>query len=237
MAPRRFKKRSRRLRNRAKNSKPVTRADKRLSRRISKLEKGIEMKYLDQVLDAGPTTTGATFNVLANMADGNNYNERIGNKVTSKGILLNYRIYQDPLETAPNQVRIILFWDKQFNGGLGGSLFTGTSPTAADMSAALIDNRAGMVTTIAPYNQNTRQRYKILYDRVHNLTIYDSGAGTVHVGKKFIPLHNAIVNYADNTETNDDLASRTILVAVYSSLGVQASLNLNLTTRYFYTDA
>lgn len=234
MPPRRIK-RTRRRKPRQSN-KPRTKVDKKLSRRISKLENNIETKYLDAVTDDGPTTIGYVKSTLTNMADGDDYNERIGNQVTAKRILLQYRLYQQPTDV-PNQVRIMLLWDKQFNAGSPSLIFTGTSPLTEDISTAILDNRAGMVTTIAPYNMNTNQRFKILYDRLHNMTISGSDlTGTVHVVKRMINLHNAILKYSSSTEANENLPSRNILLVVYSSLGAQADLSLNVATRFFYQD-
>lgn len=241
MAVRRHKQRRRRKMGK-KSGKPVTRADKRLSRRISKLENSIEKKYLDFTTDDFPTNNGIAKSLLSGMADGNNYNQRIGNEVVSNRIFFQYRLfnpaYADSPPAAPAQVRMLLLWDKQFNGFEGGvfNIFTGTSPTTLELSTALLDNRSGMISINAPYNQNTKDRFQILYDKVHNMNHGSDIYGVVHNVKKMIPLHNAKVKYSDATSGQATLPSRNLVLVYFDSLSTEPT-NINWTMRYFYTDA
>jgi len=175
MAPRRYRRKNNRKKKQT--AKPRTKVDKRLSRRISKLENSVEMKYIDSSTSGLMDTAGQTFSVISNMSDGDNYNQRVGNQVTAKKVFIQYRIYSPPQFT-PTQVRMIFYWDLQFNGGVGAQLFTGGSPTPLELSTALLDDRGGMVSMNVPYNQNTRQRFKILYDVVHTLNPKDIVVGT-----------------------------------------------------------
>lgn len=223
-------------RNRKKKSvKPKTKVDKSLSRRITKLEKSPESKYLDYTTTALPTTGGIAFSLISHMDDGPDYNERIGSKITAKRVYLQYRIVLDSLQ--PYQIRIIAGWDKQANGTSGLQLFTGTSPTTQELSQALLDDRSSMVTINAPYNQNTKERYKILYDRTFNINPSNSvPANYVINARKMINLNNAVVMYSEGTATIDALPSRNLFVTYYYSLSTSPVSQMNFTSRFFYTD-
>lgn len=215
--------------------RPKTKVDKSLARRITRLEKQPEVKYLDFTTDSAVTTTGTTLSLISHMDDGPDYNERIGDKIISKRVYLQYRLVVDT--AAAWQVRVICGWDKQTDAGLAYSLFTGTSPLTTELSTALLDNRAGMVTMNAPYNQNTKDRYKILYDKVHNINPPDLDVGSYVINvKKMINLNNAVVQYSAGVQTIDALPSRNLFVAYYYSLSAVDVIQMNLTSRFFYID-
>lgn len=235
MAVRRQVKRSRRNRTK-KSTKPKTKVDKSLSRRITKLERSPEVKYLDYTTDSVPTTGGVAFSLISHMDDGPDYNERVANKITAKRVYLQYRLVfgsQDPW-----QLRLICGWDKQTNGATGLQLFSGSSPTTLELSNALLDNRSGMVSINAPYNQNTKERFKILYDRTFNINPNDKAGSLDYVVnvRKMINLNNAVVMYSEGTSTIDALPSRNLFVAYYYSLSTDPSIQMNFTSRFFYTD-
>jgi len=232
---------TKRRRNRGKKSgAPRTRADKSLSRRISKLENEIERKYLDFTTDDAPTNSGVAKSLLSGMADGNNYNQRIGNQVTAKKLLLQYRLNHpaqaDVPGSEPSQIRVMLVWDTQSNGQTAFQIFTGTSPTSVQLSTALLDDRSGMISMNATYNVNTRQRYKILYDVVHNINHGCDFYGQVLNVKKSFSLHNSIVKYSDSTTGLPVMPSRNLVLVYFDSLSL-IELNANFTARFFYTDA
>jgi len=227
---------NKRRNNKSKKSKPKTKVDKSLSRRITKLEKSPESKYLDYVATGAPTTSGVAYSLISHMDDGPDYNERIGNKITAKRVYLQYRVVFSTLTAW--QLRVIVGWDKQANGQAGLQLFTGTSPTTQELSQALLDDRAGMVTINAPYNQNTKDRYKILHDRTFNINPDSAALPDDYVIniKKMINLNNAVVMYSEGTATIDALPSRNLFVAYYYSLSTDNTVQMNFASRFFYTD-
>lgn len=235
MAPRRYKRRTNRKKKQS--SKPRTKVDKKLSRRITKLENAVEVKYSDYATDDVPVNSGLAKSICSTIDDGTDYNERVGNQIISKKVYLQYRAYypNDPMTGGPGtQLRVIMFWDKQFNSNYNFQIFTGVSPTSLELSASLLDNRAGMVSMNAPYNQNTRERYHILYDRVHNIN-FTSPKGQVLNVKKMIALHGAKIQYSDASVGVDSLPSRNLVIVYFDSLGLDP-IQFNLTTRYFFTD-
>jgi len=163
-----------------------------------------------------------------------NYNERIGSKITAKRVYLQYRFVFEP---QPMQLRVIAGWDKQANGQTGLQLFTGTSPTTQELSQALLDDRSSMVTINAPYNQNTKERYKILYDQTFSINPGNSipSEHVINI-RKMINLNNAVVMYSEGTATIDALPSRNLFVAYYYSLYIGSTPQMNFTSRFFYTD-
>lgn len=238
MPPRRFK-RTRRSRKPRQSAKPRSKVDKKLSRRISKLESSIEHKYIDTVSDLTLTNSGGAISLLSAIDDGTDYNERVGNQITAKKVFMQYRLYHESFAVepggTPEQVRVILFWDVQFNSNVNFTIFTGPSPTSLELSGALLDNRGGMVTVNAPYNINTSQRFKILYDKVHNMNHGSDLYGVVVNVKKMISLHGATIKYSDASIGVDSMPSRNLVMVAYDSLSTTAA-QYNFTTRFFFTD-
>jgi len=224
-------------RRRKKSSKPKSKVDKKLSMRISKLENSIETKYIDSASGGAITTAGQTFSFLQGMGQGDNYDQRIGNQITSKKLKFIYNIF-DPSDTAvaPSQVRVMIYWDLQFNGNTYSELFTGTSPDADSLSSCVLDNRAGQITVSAFYNENTKQRYKILYDRVHNINHGSSAIGQVVHVNKTISLSNAKMIFADTTATAASVPSRALLLSYFYVTGAAQVPVMNFVSRYFFTD-
>lgn len=231
MPPRRFKKSKRKRRP---TNKPRTKVDKKLSRRISRLENSIETKYIDSTVSEPMDVAGASYAVISGMGQGDDYNQRIGNKITSKRLYLQYRLFV-PASDSPALIRFILYWDNQFNSGNFSQLFTGTSPTPEILSSALLDDRSGMISVNAPYNINTKQRYKILYDTTHTMNRGSDLVGLVLNIKKSISLHNAQIIYADTTATNISIPSRMLMVSYFYTVSTDVP-TINYTSRYFFTD-
>lgn len=237
MAVRRQKRMKRRRNMGKKSGKPVTRADKSLSRRISRLERAPEVKYIDFGETITPSAAGTAYSINADLRAGSDYNQRIGNQVISKRYYLQYRLFFQASET-PTQIRCIAGWDLQNNTGGSFQLFTGSSPTSQELAVSLFDDRAGQINVNAPYNQNTKQRFKILYDRVHTYNPQtDLVQGAINV-KKLIQLNNAKVQYSDDENPAlplTTLPSRNLFFAYFTSLTTDI-VGINATHRFFYTD-
>lgn len=137
----------------------------------------------------------------------------------------------------PFQIRCIILWDKSNNGGGSFNIFTGTSPTAFLESNSIFDNRDGMTNINAPYSMITRDRYKVLHDRVHVInSVGGTASATSQFYKGFIKLSGAKVQYTDAGDTGDidELATRN-LVFLYFCAGSETT-EINFTARLFYHD-
>jgi len=232
MAVRRFKQ-ARKSRQR-RGTKPRTKVDKSLSRRIKRLEKAPEMKYHDYVNTTTPTNNGVAYSLVSNIDGGSDFNERVGNKIYAKKLLMQFRLDWQPSAIA-TQFRFIVGWDKQMNAGGSFGIFTGTSPTQSDLATALLDNVAGQISINSPYNERTKQRYVILYDRIFDHNPFDPTIEYVSHIKKVIQLHNTVINYNDDNIGLDTLPSRNLFVCYFDSFSTNA-VNINANYRLFYTD-
>jgi len=222
------------------SSKPRTKVDKKLSRRISKLENRREIKYKDLTASAIPTTDGVVLSLVNTITRGDQYNERDGDNIFTKKVRLSYILTKPAItegQGAPYQIRCILFWDKVTSGGSTFQLFTGTAPDAKQLSCSLLDDRDGMTTINSPYSENTRDRFKILYDRIHVINNFDPFQAKSLVVRKTIPLSGAKVEYVDvdyDVNPIEQLPERN-LVFVYFCAG-STTTAMNFTSRVFYTD-
>lgn len=106
------------------------------------------------------TTTGL-LTLLNALAQGTDYQQRIGRQVNWQSIQLIIRI--DLPETIANQrptsVRLNLVWDRQPNGA---------TPLTSDIYREVDSGGTPAVRSISPLNLNNRKRFKILWDWKEN---------------------------------------------------------------------
>jgi len=230
----------RRRTQRKRTIKPKTKIDKKLSRRITKLEKQREMKYYDTTNTIKPTAAGTALSLVQLIHRGDQYNEREGDNIYTSGLKYSYILTKpasSPDPQPPYQIRCIILWDKANNGGGSFNIFTGVAPTAILESTSIFDNRDGMTNINSPYSMMTKDRYKILYDRIHvmNSTGGISAASSI-VQKGFIKLSGAKVQYTDAEDAGgiDELVSRN-LIFLYFCAGTE-EVAINFTARLFYHD-
>jgi len=226
----------------AKNAKPKTKVDKKLSRRITRLEKSVEIKYHDSTSTTAPTPSGNIYSLIDQITDGNNYNERIGDRINLKYVRMAFRIAVTPTPVSiPYVLRLILLVDNQFNAnGAPFQISTGTTPTSTELATALFDDRDGQILTIAPYNQNTvggkAARYSILWDKKIINKLYTTQVEQVIEFQKKINLHNMLIRYADSNVGPTTLGNKNLLFLYFNSY---TALNpyMESTHRVFYSDS
>jgi len=211
---------------------------KSLNRKVTKLQKQKELKYYDSVFDSTPGTSGIAFSLVNKIKRGTNYNQREGDNIYCKKVRLSYILTKPTaVPQPPFQIRMVLMWDLQANGTGAFQMFTGTAPDATQEANSLFDDRAGMTTINSPYYQNTRDRFKILYDQIHVINSDDPDCSKSLVVRKTIPLSGAKVNYTDqDDETSDfELLPQRNLVLLYFCAG-SATTIMNMSCRTFFTD-
>lgn len=234
-------KRNMRRRSKKRSAKPRTKVDKGLSRRITRLENRREIKYNDATTDTSPDTTPTSLSLVQLIDRGDQYNEREGDNIYCKKVRFSYILTKPAVASAgpspPYQIRMVMLWDKVTGGGGSYQVFTGTAPTAKELSSAIFDNRDGMTTINAPYSEYTRDRFKILYDRVHIIENKSpETAATVFV-RKTIPLSGAKVEFTDVTYDVDPIEQipERNLIFLYFCAG-STTTAINYTSRLYYTD-
>lgn len=189
--------------------KPAT---KKLAKRVRKLEVSKERKTIDSQVTNQASNTVPVFIQLTNIVQGNTDITRIGNKIMITGVQLKYTV----TDTVTNPVRIMLVLDKQTNGAL---------LAANDI---LEDSTTGDAI-ISPRNRDESLRFRVLYDKVHLISVNGQASAFV---SKFIKL-NVPVKFDGNAGDITDLTSNSLVIMHVATV---AAASLNLFCRVFFTD-
>ncbi len=201
--------RSRFKRRRRRRRKPAV---KNVVRRVRRLEKSREFKLIDTQVGATAQGVVPTIVQLTNIVQGLTDITRMGTKITITGIQLRYIANDD----ITNGYRMMVIMDRQTNGVIY---------TAAD----LLEDVTTTDVMISPLNRDNKGRFKVLYDRLHLLSV----AGVANVqGRRFFRM-NTEVRFDGNAGDISDLTTNS-----YSLLHVAqiASMNPTIFVRLFFTD-
>lgn len=184
--------RKRRVRKRTYKPKNT---NKNLARRIKKIEKNIELKWLDELNRNSGTIIGLTpyLFTLNNMAEGDTVVTRTGQQISMTSLHLRMRLSCYTANLAPVCMRVVFVMDKHPNGL---APFNGLPLASSSDNNALFDdtvvNGSVFVQGYPYYRPNMGSRYKILFDRVFVLqTNSINTAATSTVGGEIF-LHKKI---------------------------------------------
>lgn len=179
----------------------------------------VEDKYVDTALSASVTLVSPYAVVLNQIAQGAAVNQRNGNKVLSKCLQVNFRIYLDATAaaTATNSVRMVVLIDKKPQIG---ALTWNTVYNPNDDVSALVDK------------DTAGDRVVILKDRRWTLNGSDK---RLHFGKFYIPLTRIHAQYTGSAATAYE-ANAIYLLAISDVTGAQPAVVLNGNARYCYLD-
>jgi len=204
---------------------------KQLATRVKKLEHSEELKYDDFSANASSYGNVSTVYILSNPGQGDNYNERVGEEITSKYVNLKFRLGKIP-STDSIQYRCLLFWDVQTNG-VGPIVLAST-----DLGQGLIDDTNITNVLYSPLNYRAKMRYHVLMDKNYVLNCDSSSTTKDQVIKKSFQLGGAKIKFKDSSTSISSIVSRCLCLIVISgsSTNVDNCSNL-LTARFWYTDA
>lgn len=202
---------------------------KDLATRVKKLEHSDELKYIDYTNGTVPLTPGGIFYNYNQMAQGDNFNERVGEEITAKYLNMKVRIRHFANASA-DVVRCILFWDKQ-NNGLGPVSLASTS-----IGEGLLDDTTITQTTLSPHNYRTSERYTVLYDKLHIMNADSTGVNLTKIFKIKKNLGGAKVKYSSSGATFAALPSRCLWFLVLGN-DFDATTAVQSTARLWYTDS
>jgi len=148
------------LANLAKKPKPTV---KSLNRKIKKLQTSSEVKFKDASVGPSDISDTAYITTLFNtLQQGDTPSSREGAKVVCSSFQAGVAVqYKEGI--AGHSVRCMVVQDKQHNAATTLTLM------GAPTTASVLDNGETTDPSIAPYNPTTRQRYKILYDKVFTM--------------------------------------------------------------------
>lgn len=156
-----------------------------LFRQVRRIQSAIETKsiYVAAATDStvlgtptNPVTTPVTMcHFIPVIGEGDDFNQREGRQVSLKKLQLRFCLnYQNPtiVSGVPfGNIRVMLVKDLNSNSANAqptpGDLFEGVGPTTP-----------GNVLMYAPMNWNNRKRFRVLFDKVYQLTAAISYTGT-----------------------------------------------------------
>jgi len=207
-------------------------SNKQLATRIKKLEHTEELKYLDTTMSS---TWVDSYTVLlpCGIAQGDDYNERVGEEIIAKYINIKTNI-TTAIGGVPLKGRFIVFWDTQNNGD-GPGLWS--SSVGVGPSKALIDD-ATITKLYAPLNYRTKHRYTVLMDKIFNMNPQSTNTQQAKFIKRNLQLGGAKIKFSDSGATASSLPSRALYIYgfVPSSLSTYFSA-ASVNVRFWYTDA
>lgn len=219
--------------------RPTTKA---LADRIHKLEKAPEVKFHDSAF--GPTAIvagGITWTSLVLVPQGDDVEQRAGNKITTKYLHLRTDFQGSATALGDSFVRVIVFWDKAPNG---------FNPVVVDNlanSQALLDSNIGVLSGFYAYrNMRTANRYKIMSDTTHKLEPHAVAGFNVATGAttSVVPPHSFTIKnirlgrsvvFSGSTNAITDLSLNGLYVAYLQNVTATFA-NVAGTSRITYTD-
>lgn len=227
---------------------------KAVSRRLSKLEKQIEMKWDDTYIHGGAvglgtSTSNYTLMQLVPMATDTIVNARIGNKITLKYCQVRFQVHTNTSNAASSVVRAMLILDRQPDNVSGTSL---TLNTAIDpiFSNAVVSNDD---LVLQPHNYNSvgkGKRFHIYYDKTFNLTPLTQSTwtnnppnpSTVSVVSELtktmkcnIKLGNVPVAFTSSSASSTSIQSNALYFLVFSDQATNTP-TCDAIARIYYTD-
>jgi len=169
-----------------------TRRRKKLSigrlayKKVRKLEKNIEIKYQDYEINTSVTSDGLMQFLMSQITKGVNENERIGDHIYAKSLLLRFNFNQvSALGTV--LYRIILIQDKDNSVSTVNQVLATT--TSADHEMQVIRH----------YNKDSRQDFRVLFDRTFRVS---QNTSQNKMWKKYVKL-NFDVKYLQSSFSLD----------------------------------
>jgi len=203
--------------------------NKQLATRIKKLEKQDELKYAD--LYSTSTADGGVQFVLTSLAQGDNFDQRIGEEVIAKYIHMKFLLTRTIASNAAaaTRLRLLLFWDVQANG-VASPMYTSTS----SLTEGVLDDSVIASRTICPRNYRTKNRYHILMDKLVIMNLDDIGCNMQKLIKKNISLGGAKIKYSDSGATIAAQTSRSLQLFAIS--GTADTISAQWSFRFWYTD-
>lgn len=207
---------------------------KKLARRVAVLEGETELKWTDLQVPTLWSTTPLSVSMFG-VPEGEHPYERIGSEISAKYIDIG--ISAEAAAGNPNfSFRLSIVLDKQTNGATTFTEYTGPSPTTAQQVNAVFDNTNITSQLMAPINDRTKERYRIIYDKVIVHNKYSSTVIDRYTMKKRIPLHNMKIIFADTTNAAAAIVSKDLYVIITMGTASALPTTALITGRLWFTD-
>jgi len=226
-----------------------------LSTKVGKLEKAVKLLEQDSELKvqdhaaAGNLVISGSYctaeNCVTRITQGNQYFNRVGNKINVQGVFIKFFLRSRSLElTEATNVRVLLFIDKSPDTGLAAA------PVFNSVYApnGVLGNNTGSLVTCNKH-WPSRKRYRILWDKIVTInpdTVLDYDPVTGNTTsifpktqqyKKFFPL-NLPVSYNGAGGNANDIANNNIWLWFGQTVtGSAVGATVDYVSRVFYRDA
>lgn len=187
----------------------------KIQTRVAKLERAVQVKHDDTVLQGETYAYDAWFTIDLNVVDqGDADTERIGDRITNLCLDVNYLVKQNGSNA--NVTRFIVIWDKQ-----------DTISTQADLLAASTAN----YSYLSHFNYDTQSQFIVIHDE---FILHDGVYNDSWQGSKCINLWNRITRFNSATTTiNTGVVKMFLLSDVADSGGKPA---MWMAIRFYFSD-
>lgn len=180
-----------------------------------------EFKAVDYIGTVAPLNASTTpfVHLLNGIGRGDNINQRNGREILMRSIQFQYTCSVTPVTGVDQQVRVMLVYDRQTN--------------ATELTAAQVLHQAN---TLSPRNLENRKRFKILYDRTHQLNA--AGEPGSQVTRRFYRRlrHPVTFNALTNGDVADIVTGSLYLVIIGSVATGDTDAFVNCFSRIRYSD-
>ncbi len=188
----------------------------RLARTVKSML-NVEYNIKDTVVTATAISIAPVITQLTNMVQGDGNTTRDGNQIKVTHVQLKY-FFTINASATNTCCRIILVHDRQTNA----AVFTG---------AQLLKDVSVNDNVNSPFQEDHRRRFKILYDRVHDLS--DNG-NQIGRGRKYLKLQ-ILVRYSANAGNIGDLPESSLALVTMATESTNTPL-LNAFVRLLFID-
>jgi hypothetical protein len=136
----------------------------KLSRRVAKIESGIQTKHNDTIISGSTYAYDSWFTAELNVVDqGDADTERVGDRINNLCLDINFLVKQNGSNS--NATRMIVIWDKQ---------------NSISTQANLLSGGTAAYSYLSHFNYDTQSQFTVLFDKLilHDGTYNDSWLGT-----------------------------------------------------------
>lgn len=153
----------------------------------------VETKNYDFNMNSSTTQAGV-FKTLFFPGQGVGSSQREGNQCKVTDLEFRMEMYSDPVQPSAS-IRVILFWEKQYNAALGGL------DVVQDFAAA--GNNY-----LAPRKYQAARDYEIIFDKLYNMNAFGGDSKFLHFKRKL----NKVTTFEDGTNTPNQNALRILFI-------------------------
>lgn len=195
-------------------------------KRSQKELKGIETANAG-IPTATPSVANAGIFLLNGVAQGDDYNNRIGREVTFRSIYVRAQNYLNVTTPTPVTLRWLIFWDKQTNGA--NIVFTDVLNDLGSTAAAVDDTSMNNLTN--------RDRFVIVYDKVIDMNPGNTAEQYFKFMKKYRSCNVKTV-YSGTGNTVAAIQTNALWLMVISNQPVGSGVlpNMNIRVRLRFED-